>query len=945
MSRIYEGGQSQNSYKGKQRSVKYSAEKIVSDEKKIQQEGAQKLRDLKTQAREAQRSNQMSDMERQGKDRVDVSTLKIEQMENSQLLAQEQMVEKANMATAQMAAKADLTMQQTTEKAEVNINQLNDKSTQRLNHLRENQSLKLEQMRDKDSLRMEHAAIKADMSLASTHMQLSHQVDNANMQLAFTAINSLIKFGAVVGKEIKDNQEQAAKEDAEMDPFDALANFQPISASGQVSPIITEEAAVQQSEVTEERAIQSVAPGDTRLQEALRQPQADASAIRRQNQSSTADLGLSFDARLADKVDNPETMVFNGQGISVPLGSLNTSLEYDNAIRQLTAEQMRQDGITRADGYTAYTAYGKKAMASYKELSKNGATQLRARRKLQRSEDAINAGASFIMTGDAQAGWDTALSGNTSSGQYDGKSQQQINDGTLKSLMERLPDNKLPDVLDIKRYPGSKAFRDIPRYEDMITDEIRKRNTETSRDQDFAQKQVKHKIAEVMNVNARAQMEAKTGEESEAARDAAILQLKAIGGPQADDEIVKLEAKGRENINVYNELLEGFTTGNPPTTERVAEARVNGEITHAQKLELERRGEFGDVIDRRITGAGLQEAQKEMEGVLKINAANYSGVKPEELNSVIKNYATNLAPEYQARLRAYVIGNPKASPADIAREADSIKQSIAKSLGASQDEGRLKYSRDGGFSFEFRETAPVHSRPSPITGLPQRVYSQTNIVDIPGNSSINDVYLTTDEIREAGLVRADGGKYSPRIRTLADRFNVSPKTFVDFQLQNTGYEIQKDIPPAAQVGDVSDARQGMQALEAMGVPRRGAAYLSGNIQQESSWNGQQQPWGAVLNDGSDRNGGIVSWMDDAEKNHFRLRNIEGYLGKPIQTASTGEQIDAMLWEMKTTPYYQSAYRHFMNPNATDVQLRQASFRYWGYGAEESRYLYAEQLLR
>ena len=77
-----------------------------------------------------------------------------------------------------------------------------------------------------------------------------------------------------------------------------------------------------------------------------------------------------------------------------------------------------------------------------------------------------------------------------------------------------------------------------------------------------------------------------------------------------------------------------------------------------------------------------------------------------------------------------------------------------------------------------------------------------------------------------------------------------------------------------------------------------------------------------MNDGSDRNGGLVSWMDDAQRNHFRLRNIEQYLGKPITEASTSEQLQAMVWEMKKRN--PSAYRAFMNPNSTDIQLRRAS---------------------
>ena len=225
------------------------------------------------------------------------------------------------------------------------------------------------------------------------------------------------------------------------------------------------------------------------------------------------------------------------------------------------------------------------------------------------------------------------------------------------------------------------------------------------------------------------------------------------------------------------------------------------------------------------------------------------------------------------------------------------------------------------------------------------MWTNQDVKEIPADTSLNDIYLTSDEIREAGLVRSEGGEYSARIRSLATKLGVSPKTFVDFQITNMGYDTTKDIPPVANVGDISDARQGMQALEAMGVPPKGAAYLSGNIMTESSWNGQRV-WGEVANDGSDRNGGIVSWMDDAEKDHFRLRNIESYLGKPIQQASTGEQIDAMLWEMKTTPKYEEAYEIFTNPNSTDIQLKRASRDYWGYHRdyEGERFAIAKELL-
>ena len=73
----------------------------------------------------------------------------------------------------------------------------------------------------------------------------------------------------------------------------------------------------------------------------------------------------------------------------------------------------------------------------------------------------------------------------------------------------------------------------------------------------------------------------------------------------------------------------------------------------------------------------------------------------------------------------------------------------------------------------------------------------------------------------------------------------------------------------------------------------------------------------------------------------RLGKIEAYLGKDISKATHTEQLRAMMWEMQTS--YKSAYRVFMNPLATDAQLRRASYQYWGYGHEGARFQYSRQL--
>jgi hypothetical protein len=133
--------------------------------------------------------------------------------------------------------------------------------------------------------------------------------------------------------------------------------------------------------------------------------------------------------------------------------------------------------------------------------------------------------------------------------------------------------------------------------------------------------------------------------------------------------------------------------------------------------------------------------------------------------------------------------------------------------------------------------------------------------------------------------------------------------------------------------------EGAKKLMEAGVPKIGAAYLAGNIQQESSWNGQRD-WGQVMGDGTSRNGGLVSWASWAD-DPARLGKIEKHLGKDIKDADDGEQIGAMLWEMKND--YPDQYRVFMDPNASEAQLQDASYEYWRYGHEGPRFEFAEQV--
>ena len=141
-----------------------------------------------------------------------------------------------------------------------------------------------------------------------------------------------------------------------------------------------------------------------------------------------------------------------------------------------------------------------------------------------------------------------------------------------------------------------------------------------------------------------------------------------------------------------------------------------------------------------------------------------------------------------------------------------------------------------------------------------------------------------------------------------------------------------ETPTPGNLGPATNLVSGARAIMNAGFPAKGAAYLAGNIQQESGWRGQRDPW--VLDDGAGTNKGLVSW------NRGRITNAEKFLGKPLNKASNSDQIRWIKQEMQKS--YPGAYKIFMNPNASDADLQRASYIYLGYGDVGSRFAYANK---
>ena len=169
------------------------------------------------------------------------------------------------------------------------------------------------------------------------------------------------------------------------------------------------------------------------------------------------------------------------------------------------------------------------------------------------------------------------------------------------------------------------------------------------------------------------------------------------------------------------------------------------------------------------------------------------------------------------------------------------------------------------------------------------------------------------------------------LQNTATALGMSPLALL--QQQSLAYGMEP-VKPQASLNTRGSAPmnsvQGAQQLMAMGIPQRGAAFLAGNIQQESSWVGNRQPWD---DQGVDA-GGLVSWRGK------RLDALEARFGRPVSQITNQEQLTYMLEELKNYP---EADRIFRNPLSTDRQLIRASKLFWGYGDEGQRFGYSRQI--
>ena len=412
------------------------------------------------------------------------------------------------------------------------------------------------------------------------------------------------------------------------------------------------------------------------------------------------------------------------------------------------------------------------------------------------------------------------------------------------------------------------------------------------------------------------------------------------GVPGAYEQLMSAQSKDdRYDPLGMGRLMDMVSSGQPISREHVQQQIDSGVITAEQGAQVIKAA-GSNLIEPAAAQLKSYQTPWRQQAAAKIRKELKFTDDPEA--SAL--YADDTLRALNRHMSRWVAENPDADATQINAEAERATDAILAS--------RLQENAEGKPEYVFPPEAPAQPFTSPVTGRPARnlQHFTTTRLRAMGSSDLdiyNDNLLTEDEYRQAVTALQTGGAQSARVKAVAAAAGTTPRNLLYAQSVGKGIDLdavlrEQQTPETESRSQPTTIQQGAQYLHhTLGFSARGAAYLSANIMQESSWNGMRS-WGQVLNDGTSRNGGLVSWASWSN-DPARLGWVEARLGKPIEQATHTEQLQVMHDEMKQN--YPGAYRVFNNPNATDAQLRRASYQYWGYGEEGNRFgSYLDQAL-
>ena len=328
----------------------------------------------------------------------------------------------------------------------------------------------------------------------------------------------------------------------------------------------------------------------------------------------------------------------------------------------------------------------------------------------------------------------------------------------------------------------------------------------------------------------------------------------------------------------------------------------SAELYFLQQVGL-KKDQFGNTIDP-LTGAKPALSPDQARLVLGQIRRDITAIAAGQAQNVGSNDAATLSTTLNATLSGWVKDNLKTDGGkyfvgDLRTSTNGIGQLNAAAV--SRVKGYIQPQHLSGKSSiaSNQNLKPVDfsNSVSPAGNVAPSVIQQFR-------ANRGDKVFTTGEVKQL-FTSWEAGQVSPLLADTADRLGLTPLALLNQQLQAHGFPATAipqgfDTPSRSTPRAVSNSATGATYLiQRHNLPVRGAAWLSGNIQQESTWNGQRPAW----DDGGALSGGLVSWRAG------RREAAERFFGRSLTQVSNNEQLDFMMNEMRTTPQYQIGRAH------------------------------------
>ena len=882
MPRIYQSEQMGRGYQGSAQSAGFNPEIAVSDERSVREYGAARVQDAETVGREISRQMQLEANQLQLQQGIDRASQGVAQGRASGLLQQSQLTDRSNLVLQQGYQKGVMGLQAAELQGSQSVSRANTQAFS--------------------------TAVSSLLSLSSSYVAYQGEIDKQNKQNeARTNLLDGIGLSADLwerGAQLPDNVVQESKQsDAAVKAESTAINTVAVPLASSNDPTDISAATQLQSSTTWNQLSSirgNVYAAAAMLPAALAEAQTngqirsgaqgyeDSRIFLRKYAEATGLLG-------ADKALVAEVFARPALGL-VQNAVLSSTQQEAKQVREAYTETTKAKISDLADGSTAENV---------------GANFTKA------SEESIHAPIGF-----------------------NGKHSAASNLFTVKEFLTNLvAEGKTKEITALREHVyNTSTGRKLGEDYDHLFDEAE-------------QQARKGAIAKYELGEAESKLEMKNtiqyfyDNPSPENRASAIQQLRKLGTESALKEADRLAENGLNyDPQKKFELLEL--------------ERANGEVDQTLLDNLYRTKTISDAEYKQFSrGSAGAESAKEVDKVLKglkagMKTAMQGTVPSGSMNPSVGAELNVRHVAFMEDLRRSVLAEVKIRPGlskdniELARVIEEKSQFLLK-----QPQYKLQMSPKGGASFagslsiEHFTVAPGIQDFSKLK--PEAIFDgryPRTIMD-----ATQDRFLPLDKLRADVKLVLAGASPSNGTRLLAKNLNLSPTAFLNSQLEVNGLpglnavkELQSNGKGLPARDDIPNAQAGMAVLQQMGFPRLGAAYLAGNIQQESTWNGKRS-WDIGHIDGTDRNGGLVSWQNTAATNHWRLRAAERYFGKDIAKVSETDQLAYMVVEMKRRN--PAAYRTFMNPNASEGDLRKASYAYWGYGEPGARYSYAKRLLQ